>query len=284
MSTQVDQFGWLITNFTDRVPGQGPEVLSQGSGSFDDLAHGFDVHQVRAHDLRPLVQPPLGGTLAHALGCTCRLARGMRACEARASKREASNGRDHAERLDPPLQIVEVAIAVGVAVDQGDQVGQARRVSLERGDDPVGDVAVRRRIGYLPENPFFYDNLTAEELLEQAPISLDLHEIKPVIDEHVVDRLGISFDDDVGIEQVAGDAGAVEVELVLVVHVVHVAPELAVLAAAVGAEVSALAVVFEHEAAGGDAPDHLERHVDVPGRIEEKRHRGQDVADRRRPW
>jgi ABC-2 type transport system ATP-binding protein len=30
---------------------------------------------------------------------------------------------------------------------------------------PVGDVAVRRRIGYLPENPFFYDNLTAEELL-----------------------------------------------------------------------------------------------------------------------
>src|SRR3982751_5384266 len=30
---------------------------------------------------------------------------------------------------------------------------------------PVGDVAVRRRIGYLPENPFFYDNVTAEELL-----------------------------------------------------------------------------------------------------------------------
>ena len=31
---------------------------------------------------------------------------------------------------------------------------------------PVGDVAVRRRIGYLPENPYFYDHLTAEELLE----------------------------------------------------------------------------------------------------------------------
>jgi ABC-2 type transport system ATP-binding protein len=31
---------------------------------------------------------------------------------------------------------------------------------------PVGDVAVRRRIGYLPENPYFYDYLTAEELLE----------------------------------------------------------------------------------------------------------------------
>jgi ABC-2 type transport system ATP-binding protein len=30
---------------------------------------------------------------------------------------------------------------------------------------PAGDVAVRRRIGYLPENPYFYDYLTAEELL-----------------------------------------------------------------------------------------------------------------------
>jgi len=30
----------------------------------------------------------------------------------------------------------------------------------------VGDVGVRRRLGYLPENPYFYDNLTAEELLE----------------------------------------------------------------------------------------------------------------------
>jgi ABC-2 type transport system ATP-binding protein len=30
---------------------------------------------------------------------------------------------------------------------------------------PVGDVEVRRRIGYLPENPYFYDYLTAEELL-----------------------------------------------------------------------------------------------------------------------
>jgi ABC-2 type transport system ATP-binding protein len=31
---------------------------------------------------------------------------------------------------------------------------------------PVGDLEVRRRIGYLPENPYFYDNLTAEELLD----------------------------------------------------------------------------------------------------------------------
>jgi ABC-2 type transport system ATP-binding protein len=30
---------------------------------------------------------------------------------------------------------------------------------------PVGDVAVRRRIGFLPENPSFYDYLSAEELL-----------------------------------------------------------------------------------------------------------------------
>ena len=31
---------------------------------------------------------------------------------------------------------------------------------------PVGDLAVRQRIGYLPENPSFYDYLTAEELLD----------------------------------------------------------------------------------------------------------------------
>lgn len=30
---------------------------------------------------------------------------------------------------------------------------------------PVGDVAVKRRIGFLPEHPYFYDYLTAEELL-----------------------------------------------------------------------------------------------------------------------
>ena len=30
---------------------------------------------------------------------------------------------------------------------------------------PVGDVETRRRIGFLPEVPYFYDNLTAEELL-----------------------------------------------------------------------------------------------------------------------
>src|SRR5690349_16043828 len=31
---------------------------------------------------------------------------------------------------------------------------------------PAGDLSVKRRIGYLPEHPYFYDYLTAEELLE----------------------------------------------------------------------------------------------------------------------
>jgi ABC-2 type transport system ATP-binding protein len=30
---------------------------------------------------------------------------------------------------------------------------------------PIGDLSAKRRIGYLPENPYFYDHLTAEELL-----------------------------------------------------------------------------------------------------------------------
>jgi ABC-2 type transport system ATP-binding protein len=31
---------------------------------------------------------------------------------------------------------------------------------------PLGDLSAKRRIGYLPENPYFYDYLTAEELLQ----------------------------------------------------------------------------------------------------------------------
>ncbi len=31
---------------------------------------------------------------------------------------------------------------------------------------PVGDIETKRRIGYFPENPYFYDHLTAEELLD----------------------------------------------------------------------------------------------------------------------
>ena len=30
---------------------------------------------------------------------------------------------------------------------------------------PLGDLSAKRRIGYLPENPYFYDYLSAEELL-----------------------------------------------------------------------------------------------------------------------
>src|SRR5207342_156072 len=30
---------------------------------------------------------------------------------------------------------------------------------------PVGDLSAKRRIGYLAENPYYYDYLTAEELL-----------------------------------------------------------------------------------------------------------------------
>src|SRR5438132_11424071 len=31
---------------------------------------------------------------------------------------------------------------------------------------PAGDISVKRRLGYLPENPYFYDHLTGEELLD----------------------------------------------------------------------------------------------------------------------
>jgi ABC-2 type transport system ATP-binding protein len=40
---------------------------------------------------------------------------------------------------------------------------------------PLGDLGVRRRIGYLPENPYFYDYLTAEELLEYFGGLFGLH-------------------------------------------------------------------------------------------------------------
>src|SRR5215813_1297835 len=31
---------------------------------------------------------------------------------------------------------------------------------------PVGDLEIKKRLGYLPEQPYFYDYLTAQELLE----------------------------------------------------------------------------------------------------------------------
>src|ERR1700752_4920008 len=35
-------------------------------------------------------------------------------------------------------------------------------------DRDIGDVSVHQRIGYLPENPYFYDYLTAREFLEYS--------------------------------------------------------------------------------------------------------------------
>ena len=57
---------------------------------------------------------------------------------------------------------------------------------------PVGDVATRRRIGYLPENPSFYDYLTAEELLTYFAelFGYDAAERKRRVGE-LLDRLGI---------------------------------------------------------------------------------------------
>jgi ABC-2 type transport system ATP-binding protein len=57
---------------------------------------------------------------------------------------------------------------------------------------PVGDVEVRKRIGYLPENPSFYDYLTAEELLTYFAQLLDV----PASDRRrrvstLLDRVGI---------------------------------------------------------------------------------------------
>ena len=58
---------------------------------------------------------------------------------------------------------------------------------------PVGDLAMRRRIGYLPENPYFYDYLTAEELLTYFARLLDV----PAADttraacRALLDRVGI---------------------------------------------------------------------------------------------
>jgi ABC-2 type transport system ATP-binding protein len=57
---------------------------------------------------------------------------------------------------------------------------------------PVGDVPTRRRIGYLPENPSFYDYLTAEELLTYfaALFGYDAAQRRRRVGE-LLDRLGI---------------------------------------------------------------------------------------------
>jgi ABC-2 type transport system ATP-binding protein len=55
---------------------------------------------------------------------------------------------------------------------------------------PVGDVDVRRRIGYLPENPYFYDHLTAEELLEYYGRLFGLDDRRRRV-QATLDRVGI---------------------------------------------------------------------------------------------
>jgi ABC-2 type transport system ATP-binding protein len=55
---------------------------------------------------------------------------------------------------------------------------------------PVGDPAVRQRIGYLPENPYFYDHLTAEELLDYYGRLFRLRDLHSRVSA-TLDRVGI---------------------------------------------------------------------------------------------
>ncbi len=58
---------------------------------------------------------------------------------------------------------------------------------------PVSDPSVRRKVGYLPENPFFYDHLTAEEILTFGgkAAHMDQKRIVERIDE-LLERLKLS--------------------------------------------------------------------------------------------
>ncbi|MBP7776030.1 MAG: ABC transporter ATP-binding protein [Acidobacteria bacterium] len=57
---------------------------------------------------------------------------------------------------------------------------------------PVGDVDIRRRIGFLPENPSFYDYLTAEELLSYFASLFDVPSAERAIRvSRVLDQVGI---------------------------------------------------------------------------------------------
>jgi ABC-2 type transport system ATP-binding protein len=57
---------------------------------------------------------------------------------------------------------------------------------------PAGDRRAKRRLGYLPENPYFYDHLTAEELLAYFGALAGLHpaERRRRVDE-LLDEVGI---------------------------------------------------------------------------------------------
>ena len=55
---------------------------------------------------------------------------------------------------------------------------------------PVGDISVKQRIGYLPENPYFYDHLTAEELLDYYGRLFRLPDLRKRVSA-TLDRVGI---------------------------------------------------------------------------------------------
>jgi ABC-2 type transport system ATP-binding protein len=58
---------------------------------------------------------------------------------------------------------------------------------------PVGNPHARRNVGYLPENPYFYDHLTAEEILRFGGLAAEMGEwlVRKRIDE-LLDRLKLS--------------------------------------------------------------------------------------------
>jgi ABC-2 type transport system ATP-binding protein len=57
---------------------------------------------------------------------------------------------------------------------------------------PLGDVTAKRRIGYLPENPYFYDHLTAEELLLYFAALLGIPSVeRRALAARLLDQVGI---------------------------------------------------------------------------------------------
>ncbi len=57
---------------------------------------------------------------------------------------------------------------------------------------PVGDVAIKKRIGFLPENPSFYDYLTAEELLTYFASLFDVPSAeRPARVSRALDEVGL---------------------------------------------------------------------------------------------
>src|SRR5207244_2143283 len=57
----------------------------------------------------------------------------------------------------------------------------------------AGDISLRARVGYLPENPYFYDHLTAEEFLNYAGqlFGLAAPERRRGVDE-LIEQVGLS--------------------------------------------------------------------------------------------